>query len=574
MTLTDKLQAVPDRERLAAHLSWFAGVRRDTGGTGEAAAVDYIADQLRASGVEVRIHEFQAFLSYPREASIAVAGAPDFSPTCLTHSFTRSTPAAGITGRLTYLPDGDLSESGGGIVLVDGLCTPITVLEASRAGVQAIVFINPGDVVHNMTATTIWGTPSADQLDRLPTVCAFSLSRPDGERLKQLLATGLDEVTLKARVETGWYTSKLPEAIIRGNGPDAGQFVLVGAHYCSWEYGITDNATGDACLLEMARALQAHRTELNRSVRLCWWPGHSHGRYAGSAWYADTFFSDLADNCIAYHNIDSPGVRDATTYVARYTTAEIEEFCSGLIGEMTGQADVPVHRPARAADQSFLANGIPSFSTYPFLPEGHEDRKPWTGGCANAWWWHSSCDTLDKADTGILELDTKISLTGVARLANAEILPLNPQRIIAEASGYAAEFATATRTHLDTTELTTAAAELSLAGTEFAQAMAGATGEAGQRSVNLLLLKLSRILTPVAYSAGGRFVHDPSEWTPLKHNTRAGLYPGLTPGLSLPELAGSNEYGFVKAGVVRQLNRTVAAWREAAEVCRSLGRAV
>ena len=34
-----------------------------------------------------------------------------------------------------------------------------------------------------------------------------------------------------------------------------------------------------------------------------------------------------------------------------------------------------------------------------------------TGGSANAWWWHSVHDTLDKADVEILALDTKISLT-------------------------------------------------------------------------------------------------------------------------------------------------------------------
>jgi N-acetylated-alpha-linked acidic dipeptidase len=62
------------------------------------------------------------------------------------------------------------------------------------------------------------------------------------------------------------------------------QFELVDGHVDSWHVGIGDNATGDATLLEVARALQAHRDQLARSVRIAWWSGHSHGRYAGSAW--------------------------------------------------------------------------------------------------------------------------------------------------------------------------------------------------------------------------------------------------------------------------------------------------
>ncbi len=105
----------------------------------------------------------------------------------------------------------------------------------------------------------------------------------------------------------------------------------MGGHSCGWDVGVTDNGTGDAAMLELARILWQHRDQLGRGVRICWWPGHSHGRYSGSTWYADTFFADLADNCLAYHNIDSPGVRGATRYVARHTSAETQRFCQAVI---------------------------------------------------------------------------------------------------------------------------------------------------------------------------------------------------------------------------------------------------
>jgi N-acetylated-alpha-linked acidic dipeptidase len=572
MGIFENLRSAVDPAHLRAHLEWFAGVRRDTGGPGEDAAAKYIAEQLRAAGVEVRVHEFPAFLSYPREAALEAvdaAGAALEPFPCVTHSFAVSTPAEGIVEDVVLVGAGGFAGAAGKIAVVDGLCTPVTVLEASKAGVKGLVFINQGDVVHNMIATTIWGTPSADQLDRLPTVSAVSVSRPDGERLKARLAQGGVRLRLTARVETGWYTSKLPEAIVRGNGPDADKFVLVGAHYCSWEIGITDNATGDACLLEMARVLQQNRELLDRSVRLCWWPGHSHGRYSGSAWYADSFFDDLAQNCVAYHNVDSPGVRDATLYVARHTTAEIEEFCVELIGSLTGQTRPPVHRPSRAADQSFLANGVPSFSTYPFLPEDHPERKPWTGGCGNAWWWHSSADTLDKADVNVLTLDTQISATGVALLSTADVLPLNPVRSAQEVLAYAREFAQATAGHLDGARFVAAAEALVDAAGKLraaAEAVRGGPIDV-RRRVNDALMAFSRLVTSTVYSKGGRFTHDPAEWSPIMRNTRSGLFPGLNPGLTLSQLRGTFEYGFVLTGVVRQLNRTVDALRSATALC-------
>ena len=568
MSLADRLHAEVDPDRLRQHLTWFSQVRRDTGGAGEDAAAGYLAEQLRAAGVRVEVHEFDAFLSYPRQARLQVLGSDGFEPACVTHSFTRATGEGGLRGPIRYLPTQDFRSAAGEIVLVDGLCTPITVLEASRAGVAAVVFGNQGDVVHNMIATTIWGTPSADQLDRLPTVAAASIAKPDADRLKALLAYGSVDVQLVTEVETGWYRSKLPEAIIEGTDL-AEDFVLVGAHYCSWEIGVTDNATGDACLLELARALQAHRGELRRSVRLCWWPGHSHGRYSGSTWYADTFFHRLADHCVAYHNVDSPGVKGAVQYVARHTTAEVEGFCTGVIGDMTGQTEPPIHRPSRAADQSFLANGVPAFSTYPFLPEGHPDRKAWTGGCANAWWWHSSEDTLDKADVDILALDTKISATAVSRLCSADVLPLDPSAAAAEVVGYAEEFAEATAGHLDAAPFLAAARALQAAAGAFVAHARSASDPAAQAEANRTLMALSRVLLPVTYTKGARYIHDPAEWSPIMRNTRSSLFPGLNPGLALAQLAGTHEYGFVRTGVVRQLNRTIDALRDATARCEA-----
>lgn len=570
MKLEEVLQSSVSSENLAGHLEWFSQVRRDTGGAGEDAAASYIVETLEKSGVPVRVHEFDAYLSYPRQASLTVEATESFSLECVTHSFARSTGPEGLRGPIVDGSADELEAHRGEIVLVDGLCTPATVLAGSKAGVAALVFANQDRVIHNMIATTIWGTPTPEQLHRLPTIPVVSVNRESGERLKALIGQGACEVRIQTEVETGWFRSKLPEVRIEG-ARDPDTFTLVGAHYCAWEVGVTDNATGDAVLLEMARILHENRERLDRSVRICWWPGHSHGRYSGSTWYADTFFRDLGEHCVTYHNIDSPGVRGATKYVARHTTAEVEDFCKLSIDDLTGQNDPPVHRPSRAADQAFLANGVPAFSCYPFLPDDHPDRRPWTGGCANALWWHSSEDTLDKADIDILTLDTKISTTAIGRLATMDLLPIRPERGAADLAEFARHASQTFGGDLGTEELEQVADRFAAATQRFADLRDGLT-ERDRTRYDKAAMRLSRTTVSLTYSKGGRFTHDPAEWSPIMRNTRSSVFPGLNAIDALDEIKDTELEGFVKTGIRRQVNRAVTELEVATETCNSLVR--
>ncbi len=549
-------------ETLQRHLEWFSKVRRDTGDVGENRAAEYVAAELKAAGVPVTLHPYDAFLSYPIRATLEVLEPERLQLRCLTHSFARSTGPSGLVTDLVHLDDGDVNRAAGRGALIDGLATPVTVLRASKAGCAAVVFANQDFMLHNMIVTTIWGTPGLDQLDRLPQVPVVTVNKEDGGRLKALLARGRGvRLRIVTEVKTGWFRALVPEARIPGT-EEPETFVLCGGHYCAWEVGTTDNATGNACLIELAKILWENRAHLRRSVRVCWWPGHSHGRYSGSTWYADTFFTDLAEHCIAYHNIDSPGVKGATKYVARHTTAEVERFCRDVIGQVTGQAEAPVHRPSRAADQSFLANGVPSFSTYPFLPDDHPDRRPWTGGGANAWWWHSEFDTLDKGDKDILALDTRVSLTAVMVLCNAEVLPIDHVATAREIHDTVAALQQKVAGHLDLGSLIEEAKRFLGAAERLEAAKAGAKGPRA-RTLNEALMRLSRVLNPVTYSQSGRFQHDPAESSPVMRATASQILVGLTRAAALPTLAGQADSGFLRAQAVREKNRVVTALREA-----------
>jgi N-acetylated-alpha-linked acidic dipeptidase len=558
------MRASVDANALAAHLAWFSRVPRDTGGEGEERAANYIASELEAAGVPVTIHEFDAFLSYPRGASLRTTDPSGHEFRCLTHSFCHATGPGGITAELVRVEDGAFATARGKIALVDGLATPVTILQASQAACAGIVFANEDRVIHNMIGTTIWGTPALDQVDRLPTVAAVSVDVESGHALKALLSRRQPiTVTIVTRLDTGWYRSLLPEVRIPGVR-EPNRFVLVGGHYCAWHEGITDNATGDACIIEMAKLLWRERAHLGRSVRLCWWPGHSHGRYSGSTWYADTYFTDLAEGGLAYYNIDSPGVKGATTYYCRHTCAELETYCRTVIETVSGQANAPVFRPARAADQSFLASGMPSFSAYPFLPDGHPDKRPWTGGCANAWWWHTEHDTLDKADVGILATDVQVGLEAVWGLTNARVLPLDYRATVREFIDVLSGLHEAAP-ELAMDPLLADARALASALDDF-DARRPTGNEPGADEWNAAAIHLGRILNPVMYTRGGRFHHDPAEWSPILRATRRFTLPGLNTAAALPDLRGTREHGFLRAQLAREVNRARAALRDAARL--------
>lgn len=550
----DRLASAVRAENLARHVDWCSQVRRDTGGEGEDRMVDYIVDTLSADGVPVDVHEFEAFLSYPRRASLVVTSPEGRQIRCLTHSFARSTGPHGVVGDLKFVPGDDLAQGAGRVTLVDGLASTLRILDASRAGVTALIFANAESYIHNMIGTTIWGgAPTLDLVDRLPNIPVVSIAHEDGEALKEILSRGRVQVKLETEVDTGWRKVRLPEVRIDG-AKQPEKFLLVGGHYCSWEVGTTDNSTGVADILELARIFWNRRESLERSVRFVWWPGHSHGRYAGSTWYADTFFEDLSKNCMLYHNIDSPGVRGATKYILRHTSAEIEAFGRDIIERYTDQRDPEVHRPSRSADQSFLAIGVPTSSLYSFLPDDHPDRKPWTGGCAGAWWWHTECDTRDKADIDILAKDCALSVALIHGYTNSEVLPLDLLRAAQESYEFIETLAKDAAGHIDLATSVTKARAVVDAVTSLDRLRSDATGAEATR-LNEVMMRMSRIVNPVRFTSQDRFAHEPADMTPLMRARKSAMFPGLSKAAGLAALEGTQEYGFLLTQVRRQVNR-------------------
>ncbi|MGH2404220.1 MAG: M28 family peptidase [bacterium] len=580
--LESSLRGAVSARRLAAHLRRFSTLHRDTGGPDERAAVNYIAENLRAQGIAVQIHEFRGFVSLPGDASLEVRSPEALSIPCRPRSFSANTPPGGLEGELVFA--GSLEEDRStmifartgeeadyegvdarGKIVLGTAGGPDGVKRAYEHGAIAYIHMWPSgeDAIHEMIVTSIWGTPTPESIGRLPAIPALSAKKADGERLRQLMARGPVRVVIHARAETGWRTLPVAVADVPGTEPE---FLLVGAHIDSWYEGITDNATGDACLMEMARVLARHRRKLRRGVRFAWWPGHSHGRYAGSTWYADFAFDDLRARALGYLNIDSPGVRDTAIFDCRYNMGEVEELMKRTVPEVTGQSP-NIRRPFKAGDQSFWGIGLPSLGAFRMLPLDHPDRAT-VGGCGAGWWWHTPADTLDKADAAILAADTGLYLTIAARLVVPPVLPLNFVPTADDFITLLRELDSAGRGRLPLSDLAEAAERLRARTAALEQARAqmgnGARRRLGKKAatrnarLNRGLMALSRILNPALYTVEGPYDHDPALQAPM--------LPGLQAVRLLANLEpDSDEYGFLRARLLRERNRVADALASATD---------
>ena len=285
-------------------------------------------------------------------------------------------------------------------------------------------FISPGERIHEGICTSIWGSPDLDSIGRKPYIPVVSISRSDGLWLKGLLEKGPVKVDISTELDEGWRPVSVLVAEIEGS-EDPDKFVLVHGHLDSWHVGISDNATGNATLLELARVLSKFQGNLKRSVRIAWWSGHSHGRYAGSTWYSDNFALDLLENCVAHINCDSTGCKDATVYEGVSMTKEFEPFCYEAIKDACG-CESTGDRVPRAGDCSFANLGIGTY--YMLLPSIPEDvRKAkglyHVGGSGGNNEWHHEDDTIEVADRDNLLRDTIIDALSVFRSANMNVLP-------------------------------------------------------------------------------------------------------------------------------------------------------
>jgi N-acetylated-alpha-linked acidic dipeptidase len=549
----------------------FSQIKREHPDDGNR-AISLVVERLRQHGVPVTVHEPMLYLTLPQGAHVEAGGRKlDARPAPMTLSVPH-----GVEGELVYVakpigpPQGYGTQSAilfgdgfdpapgvpdvkGKIVLFHGMIMCERIKDFHALGAVGVIAINPGKVAHWGGGSPIWGTADLDDLPLRPAIPAAAVSKPDGDALIALAQQG-GRAKLVTQFEEGWFKNFLPEVRIPGRDPD--KFVLLHGHYDSWHVGVGDNATGDACMMEVARLLWANRDKLERGVRICWWPGHSTGRFAGSTWYADRFARDLAKNCVAHMNCDSPGCRDATDYLFIPWMAENVGFVKGVVRDVAGR-EAEGKRPTQSSDFSFNHLGITGcFSASSRIPKAEIERRGYyyvmgNGGNLE---WHTDDDLMPVASREVLLKDIQVYATAAFRLATASLLPFDWRALLKEFDQVIANYAKAAGDRFDLTEAKDAVAALDATLVRFhaeVDAKRIAPAEASE-----VLLALSRLLVPLNYQRGSRWRRDLGLTVPP--------LPALAICAELDRYP-ANVLGFAQTHLRRGLNQVVATLEEAKE---------
>ena len=537
-----------------------------------------IVQRLEAFGVPVTVHEPEIYLSLPGKASVQ-GGGTSFRAKPLAMS--RAVPK-GLTAPLIFAPTafdpntdqvitspvgGDVDlDLRGKLVLAHGFGMSSMALHFEQRGALGLIAVHPGKHPHWGICSTIWGSPDLHDLPRKPSFVVVSVNHADGLALIEQAKQG-GTATVFAELEEGWYPSPIPVVTIPGTEePDT--YVLLHGHYDSWDVGVGDNAVGDATMLEIARVLWKHRSQLKRSVRIAWWPGHSTGRYAGSTWFADHYAIDLYEHCIAQVNCDSPGCRWATEYLDVSWMAETEDWAKAVIKTIAGK-EAKGERPYQAGDYSFNNIGLSSYfmllSTMP--PELRAAKGYYVvGGCGGNIAWHTEEDTMEIADRGILLTDIRIYLAAVAGAANATIAPFDFRKTADEFGATLEQYQAAAGSAFSFEPARQALAALRSAldrfAAECASLQASAPADPRVRRANAVQRRLARLLVPVNFTTGPVFFHDPAETIPP--------LPDLAPALTLPS-APPEAVGFIRTHLMRGQNRLVAVLCDALRLVGETG---
>jgi N-acetylated-alpha-linked acidic dipeptidase len=546
---------------------------RLSGSRDERAAFEYVQGRLDAYGLRTAWLEHPALVSYPLKADLQVIDASGRALaryTCLSHAFSAS--VENLEAEVVDLGFGKPTDYAandvrGKVALIDGLATPTAVYAAERAGSVGQIFVND-DHLHNMIVSTVWGTPTTQSAERLPRTPAVSIVAADGRALRAQIAAGATRVRIATRVFTGWQSTPIVIGDLPGRASD--DWVMFSGHLDSWDYGAMDNGSANATMLEVARVLAQRKEELYRGLRVIFWSGHSHGRYAGSTWYADHFWEELYDHCVAHVNVDSTGARGATYYGSFQTHMELAGLGAQVIEQEIGLKSQP-YRMTRAGDMSFNGIGIPAlFMELSQVPADATDAEAAlsfgepTGG-KMPWWWHTSEDTFDKVDLEVLERDTRIYLRAVWRLCGAARLPMDFRPVVQDIETQLADLQRAAGDRLDLRPVLQRVSMLAERVNDLARRAASADAPAEISELNRKMKTLSRLLIPITYSAASRFDHDPAWSLPF--------LPGLQAARELPQLdPASDRHRFLQTELVRHRNALAFALRQAIEALTVGGR--
>ncbi len=431
--LEDVLVGEVSGPRLMVYTREISKWIRVSGTKDEVESVKYVGGVLEGFGYKTTLTFHPAFISVPVRASLELESPEKISFEAITHAFTPSTPVTGLIGELVAHSSPVIE---GRVVLCKGLPSAVEAANLQKFGASAVVYVQDA-CLHYNGVSPLWGAPTEETEGLIPLLPVVSITRKDGAILERFLKDGRARVRIETVVDTGWRDIPLLEAEMPA--ADSDKFLFFSCHIDSWDYGAMDNGAANATAIEVARVLASKREFWQRGLRLAFWAGHSHGKFAGSSWYADHHFEELERNCIGHIYADSTGGKDAVVITEAPVMPQTRQLAADVIKKQTGEEFVG-KRIGHFADQSFYGVGLTSiFGTFSEQDaEKNRDVLSFKTGSGKSragglgWWWHSCHDTIDKVDEANLVRDTRIYTATAWRLLTLPVLPYDFREAVAD----------------------------------------------------------------------------------------------------------------------------------------------
>ena len=409
---------------------------RTAGTPGYEASVDYVADQLREFGYQVRTPSFvmATYRELPGSSVQVLDGGPMFETG---EDFRAMIYSA--SGQLTaeIFPLGYPDSPGGagrqGCAAEDwegfpegaiALTPPGPCLRrdeailAAEAGAAALVVSYP-DLGPGQARRPTLIQPGGIEIPVL------SATGQLGETLRQAAEAGT-RVRIDIRTEIGSATVRNVIAETGGEGPVA----MIGAHLDSVHDGpgINDNGSGVAAVLEIARLLAGGDAE--GSVRFAFWATEEFGLH-GSRSYVLGLSEDEASAIAAYLNLDMLGSTNGVPMVYRDSGAAsgssaISDYLVGWL-EAAG-IGAEAEDLGGGSDHHFFAEaGIPTGGIF----SGATERKSASQAAAYGGeagepmdpCYHLACDTAQNVDTERVAIYALAAARAALLIAQGRLLP-------------------------------------------------------------------------------------------------------------------------------------------------------
>jgi len=530
---------------------------------------EYSAAALGKAGVSARVHELPGLVSFPEQGELRVLSPVELVIEANTLGHSLPTLPDGLSGELMDVASGAFGEYAGrdatGKITLSELSYHPARHEKQRIsalmGATGCVMMNWGHPENTAvpfgSVKPVWGNPTPETLQtemaRLPCI---GIARTAGLKLREMLKAGPVRIWMRANVENAWRPVQITVGEIAGRSED---FVVVGGHQDSWPGPqATDNAAGNACILELARVFQQHRDKLRRGLVAGFWTGHETGTMIGSSWFVDRNWDRLREHAVAYLQIDQPACAGTTRWSAA-SNVELKRFHQGVEKRLLGNRPFAWRRAVKNGDASFFGLGVPMLAAQGAFTE-EELKKT---ALANLGWWHHSIEnTIDKLDFEFMADHLRLYAAYLWDLCTAVVLPFEYVSV-----------ADAFIERLD--ELKAGAEGIGLAGASDAargfkaaaeklEAVAGdwrqryaatkTACEAPAERLNACMKRLSRALVPLASTSKGAYGHDPYGYTP-----QGSMIPTLYDVPRYAKLGDGEERWMLETQLVRDRNRIADA---------------